>query len=136
MGDDRDERRPEDEGIPDPGRPHPLQRDTGDEGLLPPGDEPLVLDDPGTTATEQRRGAPLEDRLDEEAPAKETGDRPGVGRLRERGRGLIDEEKDEIAEEAPEDRDGATAEEAAMRVEDEPGGVTGGPDSYVEDQPP
>lgn len=135
MDDDRDERSPEDEGIPDPGRPHPLQRDTGDEGLLPPGEEPLVLDDPGTTAAEQRRGAPLEDRLEEETPDREKGHRPRVGRLRERGRGLTDQEKDEIADEAPEDRDGATAEEAAMRVEDEPGGITGGPDSYVEDQP-
>jgi hypothetical protein len=136
MDEDRDERSPEDEGIPDPGRPHPLQRDTGDEGLLLPDDEPRALDETGTTATEQRRGAPLEDRLHQESPDRETGDRRRVGRLRERGRGLTDQEKDEIADEAREDRDGATAEEAAMRVEDEPGGTTGGPDSYVEDQPP
>jgi Family of unknown function (DUF5709) len=107
-----------------------------DEGVSVPGDEPQGVDDTGTTASEQREGAPLEDRLEEETPDRESGDRPRVGRLRERGRGLTDHEKDEIADEAPEDQDEATAEEAAMRVEDEPGGTTGGPDSYVEDQPP
>ena len=132
---DDEDRSPEDEGIPDIGRPHPLQRDTGDEGLLIPGDEPVAVDEPGTTATEQREGESLEERLDEEAPDAEPGVRRPPGRLREQGRGLTDQEKDVIADEAEGDNEGATAEEAAMRIEDDPGGVTGGPDSYVEDTP-
>jgi hypothetical protein len=130
-----EERSPEDEGIPDPGRPHPLQRETGDEGVLVPGDEPEAVEDPGTTAAEQREGVPLDERLDQESPAKEPGVRRRAGRLREEGWGLTDQEKDEIADEASGDTDGASAEEAAMRIEEDPGGTTGGPDSYVEDTP-
>jgi hypothetical protein len=136
MDRERDERSLEDRGIPDVGRPHPLQRDTGDEGLLPPGDEPAGVDETGTTATEQREGTPLDERLAEEEPEGRGAGRPRVGRLRERGWGLTDQEKDEVAEEAEDDVDGATAEEAAMRIDDEPGGVTDAPDSYVEDSPP
>jgi hypothetical protein len=55
------------------------------------------------------------------------------GRLREQGSGLTDHEKDEVATEEPEDIDGRSAEEAAVRVEEEPEGLTGGPDRYVED---
>ncbi|HEX2025647.1 MAG TPA: DUF5709 domain-containing protein [Actinomycetota bacterium] len=132
---DREDRSPEDEGIPDIGRPHPLQRETGDEGLLLPGDEPVAVDDPGTTAAEQREGESLEERLEEEAPDVEPGRRRPPGRLREEGWGLTDQEKDQIADEAEDDTDGATAEESAMRVEDDPGGLTDGSDSYVEDTP-
>jgi hypothetical protein len=57
-----------------------------------------------------------------------------MGRLVEEGSGLTDREKDEVAEEADNDRAGFTAEEAAMREDEEPGGVTGGPDQYVPEE--
>ena len=125
----------EDEGIPDIGRPHPAKRATGDpqEGLMVPRDEPRGADDWGTTAEEQIEGRPMADRLDAEAPDTEIGDREQPGRLREDGFGLVDLEKDLVATDAEEDVEGLTAEEAAMRIEDPPPGVSTGPDTYVED---
>jgi hypothetical protein len=47
----------------------------------------------------------------------------------------VDEEKEELAEEAEEDREGRSTEERAVRVEEEPDGLTDGPDRYTpEDQ--
>jgi hypothetical protein len=57
-----------------------------------------------------------------------------MGRLVEPGTGVIDQEEEEVADEAEDDRGGLTAEEAAMRDEDEPGGLTDGPDRYVEEE--
>jgi hypothetical protein len=124
---------PEDEGIPDHGGPAPGKRETGDaqEGLLPPADEPRAAEGFGTTAEEQREGEPLEEKLSEEAPDRPSQNRPPLGRLVEPGSGVTDEEKDEISEEAEDDRTGLSAEEAAVRDEEEPG-LTGGPDQYVE----
>lgn len=50
---------------------------------------------------------------------------------------LLDEEKDLVADEAEEEAETLTAEdvpaeEAALRVEEEPPGATDGPDSYLE----
>ncbi len=125
---------PEDEGIPDHGGPAPGKEETGDpqEGLLPPSDEPRAAEDFGTTAEEQRAGESLDDKLAEEVPERSPDTRPEFGRLVEPGSGLGDEEKDEVAEEAEDDRAGVSAEEAAVRDEEEPGGSTGGPDRYVE----
>jgi hypothetical protein len=125
---------PEDEGIPDHGGPAPGKRETGDpqEGLLPPGDEPRAAEGFGTTAEEQRQGEPLEEKLSEEVPDREPPRRTSMGRLIEPGSGLNDEEKDEIADEAEDDRSGLSAEEAAVRDEQEPGGLTGGADEYVD----
>ena len=127
---------PEDEGIPDHGGPAPGKRATGDpqEGLLPPADEPRAADRFGTTAEEQREGEPLDEKLSEEQPDRATRRRNSMGRLMEQGSGLTDEEKDEVAEEAEEDTSGLTAEEAAMRDEENPQGLTGGPDKYVQDE--
>jgi hypothetical protein len=48
--------------------------------------------------------------------------------------GLTDQEKDEVADEAEEDQQGLSAEEAAVRVEDDaPGGVDRS-DSYVQEE--
>ena len=123
----------EDEGIPDHGGPAPGKKATGDqqEGLLPPGDEPRAAEGFGTTAEEQREGESLEERLEEEAPDRQAGEPPHMGRLVEEGSGVTDREKDEVAEEADDDRAGLTAEEAAMREDEEPGGLTDGPDQYV-----
>jgi hypothetical protein len=127
----------EDEGIPDHGGPAPGKEATGDrqEGLLPPDDEPRAAEGFGTTAEEQREGEPLEERLEEETPDLKAGEPRRMGRLVEEGSGVTDREKDEVAEEADDDRAGFTAEEAAMREDEEPGGLTDGPDRYVpEDQ--
>ena len=124
---------PEDEGIPDIGRPHPAKRATGDpqEGLILPGESARAAEDTGVTAEEQREGAPLEERLAEEQPDGEPGQRHDAGRLVDDG-AVLDEEKDLVADEAEGELEGRSAEEAAVRVEDEPGGLTDGPDSYLE----
>jgi hypothetical protein len=133
-GREEDSVSPEDEGIPDHGGPARGKQETGDpqEGLLPPGDEPRAAEDFGTTAEEQLEGESLDDKLAEEVPERSPDTRSELGRLVEPGSGLADEEKDEVAEEAEDDRTGESAEEAAMRDEEEPGGLTGGPDRYVE----
>jgi uncharacterized protein DUF5709 len=59
--------------------------------------------------------------------------RQDAGRLIEEGSGLADTEKDEVAEEAHDDREDRSAEEAAVRVEEDPGGLTDGPEAYVEE---
>lgn len=127
---------PEDEGIPDHGGPAPGKQETGDqqEGLLPPADEPRAAEGFGTTAGEQRERESLDERLAEEAPDREPETDRGLGRLVEPGSGLGDEEKDEVAEEAENDRAGLSAEESAMRDEEEPEGLAGGPDRYVEEE--
>jgi hypothetical protein len=60
-------------------------------------------------------------------------DRETAGRLREQGFGLADHEEEEVADEAEDDTEDLTAEEQAVRVEEDPGGTTGGPDRYVEE---
>ena len=126
----------EDEGIPDHGGPAPGKEATGDqqEGLLPPGDEFRAAEGFGTTAEEQREGEPLEERLEDETPDRVAREPGHMGRLVEPGTGVIDQEEEEVADEAEDDRGGLTAEEAAMRDEDEPGGLTDGPDRYVEEE--
>lgn len=68
------------------------------------------------------------DRDQEDPEERET-----AGRLREQGFGLADHEEEEVADEAEDDTEDLTAEEQAVRVEEEPGGTTGGPDRYVEE---
>jgi hypothetical protein len=104
-----------------------------EEEASSPNDEPQAADDHGTTAREQRQGEPLDDRLAEEQPDMEPQGETTPGRLVEEASGVTDREKDEVAEEAEEDREGLTAEEAAMRVEEEPEGLSEGPDRYVEE---
>jgi hypothetical protein len=132
-----DHESPEEEGIPDTAGPAPGKPETGDpqEGLVPPRDEPTAVEDTGTTAEEQREGEPLDERLAEEQPEREPDDRRDAGGLIEDDAGLVDREKDEVAVEAERDTEGRSAEERAVRVEEEPEGLTGGPDRYTpEDQ--
>jgi hypothetical protein len=134
--DRRDEDRPEDEGIPDLDPTLPEKEATGDaqEGLmLPRRDRSRGAEAHGTTAAEQREGKPVGDRLDEEEPDTEPGEREDAGRLVEEGRGLHDTEKDAVAVAAEDDTEGMTAEEAAVRVEEEAPGGTDSPDGYVEE---
>lgn len=110
-------------------------RDADEETREEPADAPdeaLAVEDTGTTAAEQRDGAPLDERLGEETPEGEPGSRPEAGRLIDDSDGVVDREKDEVAEEAASDRESRSAEEEAVRKEDEPGGATGGPDRYVD----
>ena len=58
-----------------------------------------------------------------------------AGRLVENGSGTIDEEKDMVADAAEDELEGRSAEEIAVRIEEEePNGVTNGPDSYLESE--
>ncbi len=134
--DRRDEDRPEDEGIPDLDPRLPEKEATGDaqEGLLlPRRDRSRGAEAHGTTASEQREGEPVGERLGEEEPEAESGEREDAGRLVEDGRGLRDTEKDVVADAAEDDTEGMTAEEAAVRVEEEAPGGTDSPDRYVEE---
>lgn len=127
----------EDEGIPDIGRPHPAKKATGDpqEGLVAPRDRARGAADTGVTADEQREGASLGERLTEEEPDRDPGGRHDAGRLFEDGSGLVDEEKDLVADAAEEELEGRSAEESAVRIEEAaPEGTTDGPDSYLEDE--
>lgn len=59
----------EDQGIPDLQDGYPEQKWAEDPQQAPvPGDEPMALDDHGTTAEEQRTGESLDDRLHREDP--------------------------------------------------------------------
>ncbi len=136
----------------DPTRPSP---DTIEPGIpateeMPPGvpagwedeEEPAPLDFPqgvetwGTTAEEELVGEPLSLRVrreerDVERPAQEQ------VRLLEPGAedGLVDDEADAVGELDLDPSDTLSAEEAAMRIEDEPAGLTydAGP-GYIDDQ--
>jgi len=115
----------EDQGIPDLQDGYPEQEWAEDPQQAPvPGDEPMAVDDFGTTAEEQRQGESLEGRLSREEPeagapgADATS--PTVGRLVQEDEGVRDDtESEEIAQDVGPDTGGFTAEEAAMHVEDE-----------------
>lgn len=127
----------EDEGIPDLQDGTPGQQWAADPQQAPvPGDQPIAVDDFGTTAQEQRQGEDLGARLAREEPeqqaapgpaAREAGEPRRAGRLVAPSQGFgPDEEPDETATEAGPDRGGYSAEEDAMRIEPdgeaEPGG--------------
>jgi hypothetical protein len=119
----------EDAGIPDLEDGFPEQLWAQDPQRAPlPGDEPVAVEEFGTTATEQRQGESLDGRLDREEPEAtlQAGDEDQpqgrrAGRIVEADEGARpDTEKDAVAYEAGPDVGGYTAEEAAMRGEDEP----------------
>ena len=130
------------EGIPDPGDVTSSQAATGaageDDGMEPPHDTALAVDDFGTTAEEMHEGEPLDGRLAREVPdvlddvdrpadESEHADTPhderagqGVGRLVEPDEGArTDVEAEMIASDVGTDLGGYSAEEAAMHVEPE-----------------
>jgi len=132
------ERRPgdessEDEGIPEMEGPPDRQRETSDSpaGMVIPRDQPVAVDDHGTTAAEQREGESLEERLAEEEPNRVSAThREQAGRLAEDDPAGRDSEKDLVGDEV-DDTEGLTAEEGAMRVQDSAPGATNHPDDYV-----
>ena len=98
--------------------PSVREADGPDPVPLPPDreDGPLALDEYGTTAEEQRRGEPLEDRLAREEPEVVYAVSGGqVGRLVQPDEGAHeDTDADEVAADAGPAGGGASAEEAAM----------------------
>ena len=93
------------------------------EGMIPPGDSPMAVDQFGTTAREEQLDEPLADRLRQEQPDVELGDDAGrpVGRLVQPDGGMVDldTEPTEVALESEDDA-GLSAEEAAMHITDTP----------------
>ena len=123
--DDDQERELDAEGIPAVG-------DATDAGVIPPRDTPQGVEEFGTTAREQRIGESLADRVEREEP--EVFDRaltdPDVveqaGRIvaTDTDAELRDSEAGSFGLVAEGDFGALSAEEAAMRVEDEPAGLT------------
>jgi Family of unknown function (DUF5709) len=113
----------EEQGIPDLQDGYPEQGWAEDPQQAPvPGDEPVAVDDFGTTVEEQREGEPLEGRLRREQPDRSPGEEPPprAGRLVQDDEGVRDDtESDEVATDVGADAGGFSAEEAAVRVEDE-----------------
>jgi hypothetical protein len=114
---------------------------TGDplEGELPPLDRPQAATDWGTTSAEQLQDEPLAVRLRREEPEVGAGDAylDGLDDDAEADRqflepggesGLTDDEADLVGEADAGFGDTLSAEEAAMRVVDEPGGMNYDPD--------
>jgi hypothetical protein len=94
-------------------------RELDDGDALSPPDNALTADDPSTTAEGQRRGSTLEERLGEEIPDQLEGDRPGSGQIVEPGgEQAPDEEASSVAMSEPFEGS-PSAEEDAMRIEDE-----------------
>lgn len=76
----------ENEGIPDLQDGVPAQRREADPQEAPlPGDEPIAVDDHGTTVEEQIQGESLEGRLDRERPDASARRARGSGRVRRTG---------------------------------------------------
>jgi Family of unknown function (DUF5709) len=134
----------EEEGIPDLEDSYPERQWAEDPQRAPvPQEQPVALDDFGTTAEEQREGESLDGRLSREQPDPALGDaRRGedwpeteerefdpvreneaprkAGRLVAPDEGVrTDTEKDAVAQEVGPDQAGFLPEEQAMRVEDE-----------------
>ena len=115
---------------------------TGDpvEGEIPPLDRPQAVKDWGTTASEQLGHESLERRLAREQPdagifADGLGDAPEERQFLEPGAegGLGDDEADAVGEGDVRLEDTLSAEEAAMKVVDDPGGLNYDPDpGYVD----
>lgn len=128
----------EDEGLASPESGLAGKRITGDaqDDMPVPGDNPVAVDDFGTTALEQQEGEPLDSRLAREEPdfaekattmpdTSEDADNPypvdreeRVGRIVETDEGAReDTEPDAVATDVGTDTGGFTAEERAMRIE-------------------
>lgn len=114
---------PEAEGIPAiEDNPPGIDGDNDFEGMIPPGDTPVGVDEWGTTAREEQYDEPLAQRVQRELPDIEPGaDDAGLGRLVEPDQGMVDfdKERDPIATMTGDDA-GLSAEEAAMHITDLP----------------
>ena len=120
-------------------RPAPEVSEDGvssiEEGALPPLDRPQAVTDWGTTASEQLASEPLDVRLAREEPDVLVGDTEADRQFLEPGAygGLLDDEADSFGEMNAGFEDTLSAEEAAMRVVDEPPGMNYDPDpGYID----
>jgi hypothetical protein len=122
-----DDRSLDQEGIPDltegAVEEKYLTGDAQEEELPPPSDEPASLEY-GTTVAEQRRGEPLADRLAREEPDGEVtaGDDP-VFLVAPEDEDIeldTDDDADETGRAVGRGREGMSAEEAAVHVEELP----------------
>jgi hypothetical protein len=111
---------------------------TGDplEGQMPPLDRPQAVTGWGTTASEQLGAEPLDVRVRRGEPDAGLAEAHADRQFLEPGaRGLDDDEADSVGEFDARLEDTLSAEEAAMRVVDEPPGIHDDPDpGYVDDQ--
>lgn len=113
----------EDAGLPDLEAGLPGKRITGDtqDDMPVPGDEPMAVDDFGTTAAEQREGEPLDLRLSREEPdviGDVLADEDAAGRIVETDEGAgPDLEPDAVGFDVGTDSGGMSAEEQALHVE-------------------
>ncbi len=100
---------------------------TGDpvEGEMPPLDRPQAVKDWGTTASEQLASEPLDVRVAREEPEVGMADAYADRQFLEPGAdsGIGDDEADSVGEIDAGFEDTLSAEEAAMRVVDEPPGM-------------
>jgi hypothetical protein len=106
--------------------PRPIPAGDEDEEQPAPLDHPQGVETWGTTAREEELGEPLEVRVRREQPEGRRARRPEGVSLFEPGAddGLVDDEADSIGD-VDEDREYTlAAEEAAVRIVDEPGGLT------------
>src|SRR4051794_34183152 len=114
----------EEQGIPDLQDGYPEQDWAEDPQQAPvPGDEPMAVDDFGTTAEEQREGESLDGRLSREEPEPTlgpAGEEPRrSGRLVQQDEGVRDDtESEEVATDVGPDTGGFSAEESAIRIEE------------------
>jgi uncharacterized protein DUF5709 len=133
----------EEEGIPeleDQPVGKVLSGETPD-GPAPPRDYPLGAEEFGTTAAEDAMGETLAQRVAREVPDVPVGegldddDESLAGRLVQPDLGVVDvdDTAEEVGEAVP-DVGGLSAEEAAMRVERDPGGLGGGWPGYLQDE--
>lgn len=111
------------------------------EGVVPPRDYPLGAEEFGTTQAEDAMGESLAQRVAREVPDRPVGeglddeDEPLAGRLVQPDLGVVDvdDTPEEVGEAVP-DAAGLSAEEEAMHVEREPGGLGGGWPGYLQDE--
>jgi hypothetical protein len=132
------------DGVPATEELPPSQLLTGDplEGELPPLDRPRAAMAWGTTASEQLGPEPLDIRLAREEPEVGIGDVDDTDAYPERQiiepgaeGGIADDEGDVVGEIDAGFEDTLSAEEAAVRVVDEPLGMNYDPDpGYVDEQ--
>ena len=98
-----------------------LDTDDPVEGMVPPRDYPLAVDD-RVTAADQVHGETLAERVLREQPDQQLpGDEP-VGRLLQPDQGIpdLDSEPEEAADAVGDETAGLTAEEAAVHITDTP----------------
>ncbi len=120
-------------GVPDHSTATPTREAEPPDRQMPPAETPRGADAWGTTAAEQRAGAPLDERLAEEMPdAAATLGSDGEG-MRLADDGDPDDEAELATTGGPAGSATATAEEAAVHERAEAPGGTDRPDSYVGD---